>query len=184
VIANVLSDQKVDPTILKAYLHNTSDPFRNKDSVKAPVHCECALIDHFNKPAKSDTTEIPPVGYLGVSKLSCSACKIFIDVWNQNNPRGQSFLTRGSHGKCHFPWALPPSLNKATVNAFVASITDYIAKSLKEAGIVGRLSESSSPSSDSDDSSFPILNRAVGGEKRFVKLHSKFPSKSGKSVAD
>jgi hypothetical protein len=141
-----------DPKILKEkYLDN--DPFGNKDFVKAPVHCECALIYHFNKPAKPETTDIPPVGYLGVSKLSCSACKMFIDVWNQNNPHGRKFLTRGSHGKCYFPWALPPSLDKETATAFVASITDFIVKSLKEAGDVRprRLSDS-----DDETPCFPL----------------------------
>jgi hypothetical protein len=144
-----------DPQILKKKYLDNNDPFGSKGFVKAPVHCECALIYHLNKPA----TNIPPVGYLGVSKLSCSACKIFIDVWNQNNTRGRKFLTRGCHGKYYFPWALPPSLDQKTATAFVASITDYIAKSLKEAGVVRsrRLGESTCPSSDSSDDNPPVI---------------------------
>jgi hypothetical protein len=180
----------INPTTLKEEYLDNDDPFGNKTFVKAPIHCECALIHHFNKPDKRDTTGIPPVGYLGVSKLSCSACKIFIDVWNQTNTRSQNFLTRGSHGKCYFPWALPPSLDEETATAFVASITDYIGKRLKKDGVVKlhikhrRLTESDYPSSDSDGETLPVMNPNYATQFLSNLRSENVLRKSGKSVVN
>jgi len=48
---------------------------------------------------------VPVFSYLGVSKLSCSACQMWIDAYNERG--GPKFYTRGSHGKWYWPWAIP-----------------------------------------------------------------------------
>ena len=43
--------------------------------------------------------------YIGVSKLSCTPCQLWIQGYNSLS--GPSFYTRGSHGKWYWPWAMP-----------------------------------------------------------------------------
>jgi len=53
--------------------------------------------------------EVPPFGYIGVSKLSCASCQLWIQ--GNNTLPGRSFYTRGTHGKWYWPWAMP-EMNK------------------------------------------------------------------------
>jgi len=48
---------------------------------------------------------VSPFSYIGVSKLSCSACQMWIEGYNKKG--SPMFFTRGSHGKWYFPWAIP-----------------------------------------------------------------------------
>ena len=48
---------------------------------------------------------IPAFNYLGVSKLSCSACRIWLESFNQGSE--SKFYTKGSHGKYYWPWGMP-----------------------------------------------------------------------------
>ena len=48
---------------------------------------------------------VPVFSYIGVSKLSCSPCQIWMDCYNDE--RKVRFYTRGSHGKWYWPWGLP-----------------------------------------------------------------------------
>jgi len=68
--------------------------------------------------------------YLGVSKRPCNACTSFIAASNTHSDR--TFYTRGSHGKWHFPWALPPNVNQEVLSAFRDSVGDCIADMLLE----------------------------------------------------
>ncbi|KAG0632749.1 hypothetical protein HOY80DRAFT_897586, partial [Tuber brumale] len=43
--------------------------------------------------------------YIGVSKLSCSACRIWIEAFNELSRR--RVYTRGLHGKWYWPWGIP-----------------------------------------------------------------------------
>ncbi|RPA93212.1 hypothetical protein L873DRAFT_1793772 [Choiromyces venosus 120613-1] len=70
-----------------------------------PVHCECGLIQYLRTRQGNQWDHIPPFSYIGVSKLSCSACRIWIEALNERS--GQKFYTRGSHGKWYWPWGIP-----------------------------------------------------------------------------
>ena len=48
--------------------------------------------------------DIVPFSYIGVSKLSCSPCQIWIQGYNK--VQGPKFYTRGSHGKWYWPWGI------------------------------------------------------------------------------
>ena len=100
--------------------------FRNDGSVQAPVHCECALVHYFNKQTVS-SVEVPPMNFLGVSKLSCNACVRFIKASNEYS--NWKFHTRGCHGKWYFPWASPPS-DQQVSSSFQESMSRYIVKLL------------------------------------------------------
>ncbi|RPA89588.1 hypothetical protein L873DRAFT_1822582 [Choiromyces venosus 120613-1] len=70
-----------------------------------PVHCECALIQYLTTRHGDSWDNVPAFIYIGVSKLSCSACRVWIEAFNEV---GQlKFYTRGSHGKWYWPWGMP-----------------------------------------------------------------------------
>jgi len=124
--------------------------FRNGGSVQAPVHCECALVYHFNNPTlPSDQSTTTLMDYLGVSKLSCNACARFIEASNKHSKR--KFYTRGCHGKWYFPWA-PPQSNQQVSRTFRDTMSSYIANMLAYQGVErpSVQSDSSLPSTDSD----------------------------------
>jgi len=50
---------------------------------------------------------VPPFSYIGVSKLSCNACQIWMAGYNRQP--GQEFYTRGTHGKWYWPWGISPT---------------------------------------------------------------------------
>jgi hypothetical protein len=70
--------------------------------IQCPVHCECHLLMHFSRKC----IKVPPLSYMGVSKLSCAGCAAVFEAWNSVVP--SHFSVRGSHGKRSFPWAFPP----------------------------------------------------------------------------
>jgi len=69
------------------------------------VHCECALIHHLGTKDGSNWDNVPPFNYIGVSKLSCSTCHLWVEALNDQG--GRKFYTRGSHGKWYWPWVMP-----------------------------------------------------------------------------
>ncbi|KAG0635193.1 hypothetical protein HOY80DRAFT_467143 [Tuber brumale] len=81
-----------------------SQKFRSRN-YECPVHCECALIQYLQVKQHNDWDNVSAFSYIGVSKLSCSACRIWIEAFNEQ--RGPEFYTRGSHGKWYWPWGMP-----------------------------------------------------------------------------
>ena len=121
---------------------------RNSGTIRAPVHCECALITHYQNRPKS-ISDMAPLEYIGVSKLSCKACALFFEV---SNPLTSSrFCTRGSHQKWYFPWAMPECDPKIGDN-FVAQLANYLCCSLEIEGIAkSEYSDSSAGSGEPGD---------------------------------
>ena len=70
-----------------------------------PVHCECGLIQYLHTRRGNQWDHVPPFDYIGVSKLSCSACRIWMEAFKELS--GRKFYTRGSHGKWYWPWGIP-----------------------------------------------------------------------------
>ncbi|ODH48502.1 hypothetical protein GX48_05369 [Paracoccidioides brasiliensis] len=71
--------------------------FENQDTIQAPVHCECAVALHLLASGQA-------IPYIGVSKLSCLACALFLKSLSRT---GHQFCTKGSHAKAYFPWKYP-----------------------------------------------------------------------------
>jgi hypothetical protein len=80
-----------------------SEKFRSRYMCTA--HCECKLIQFHKTTRGNQRGGVPPFSYIGVSKPSCSACRVWIAAFNKLG--GQQFYTRGSHGKWHWPWGMP-----------------------------------------------------------------------------
>ena len=67
-----------------------------------PVHCELKLVlEAMQRPQTVYT-------YIGMSKLSCSGCHLFLRVLN--DVYGTRFWTRGCQKKAQYPWQFPPGL--------------------------------------------------------------------------
>jgi len=41
--------------------------------MECPIHCECSLVHFLHVPSSTSWDNLPPLDYIGVSKLSCSA---------------------------------------------------------------------------------------------------------------
>ena len=107
---------------------------RNSGTIRAPVHCECALITHYQNRPKS-ISDVVPLKYIGVSKLSCKACALFFQV--SNSLTSSRFCTRGSNQKWYFPWAMPECDPKIG-DKFVARLANYLGWALELKDIAKR----------------------------------------------
>ncbi|KAG0137766.1 hypothetical protein HOY82DRAFT_647141, partial [Tuber indicum] len=70
-----------------------------------PVHCECGLIQYLQTKRGSNWDKVPAFRYIGVSKLTCTPCRIWMETFNEQS--GPQFYTRGSDGKWYWPWGAP-----------------------------------------------------------------------------
>jgi len=110
------------------------------------VHCECSLIHYLERRRRDGTPwgTIAPFNYLGVSKLSCCACHLWMAVFNEQE--GREYLTKGSHGKWCFPWGMPnagESLERGMARKLSKEYYAYLLKS----GLMGLDEDSSTPPS-------------------------------------
>lgn len=69
------------------------------------AHCESALIQYLATKHGDSWDHVPAFNYIGVSRLSCGACGVWLEAFNKVSR--QKFYTRGSHGKWYWPWAMP-----------------------------------------------------------------------------
>jgi hypothetical protein len=92
---------------IRALTRDLSDKWRTPRMTMF-VHCELVLAVHFREEKKSQPNLLNPVQHIGVSKLSCQACNVFLEVFNSTaKPGDPRFVTRGCHGKSYFPWGFP-----------------------------------------------------------------------------
>ena len=61
------------------------------------IHCETKLIHYLETNHVNQWDNVPAFLYIGVSKLSCGACHMWIDSFNQLG--GRRYYTREFHGK-------------------------------------------------------------------------------------
>ena len=116
-------------------------------AVQAPVHCECALITHYQNSLNSGSV-VAPLEYIGVSKLSCKACVLFFEA--SNKVSSSRFRTRGSHQKWYFPWAMP-DCKPEIGDEFALHLADHLGHALEHEGIAKRRYSDSSAGSNEFD---------------------------------
>ena len=123
-----------------------------------PVHAECALLHYLQTKHGNDWDNVAAFSYIGVSKLSCSSCRIWIEVFNQQN-NGLKFYTRGSHGKWYWPWGMPAaceSLEQEIFRKMAEKIIDeYHTYLASPADKSKRVPSDSTIASSSDEGSIP-----------------------------
>lgn len=67
------------------------------------VHSECALVAHYELHRGREGP--PPFSYIGVSKLCCMPCHLWLQALSERT--GRNYYTRGSHGKWYRGWRAP-----------------------------------------------------------------------------
>jgi hypothetical protein len=68
------------------------------------VHCECALVSYIHR---NPDSSFPAFSYIGVSKLSCKPCHLWLSAYNLHAKSGGGYYTRGSHDKWYLGWKTP-----------------------------------------------------------------------------
>ncbi|KAF8334527.1 hypothetical protein F5887DRAFT_650365 [Amanita rubescens] len=120
------------------------------------LHCEIQLIKFFEQ-------HETPVhrNYIGTSKLSCWACRAYIEQVNKKRAEAaEPWSILGTSNKANYEWLVP-------ADSFGLSVVDLIREELKQA--LGSLSKTlstrgispasdESSSSDSDESRLPFLD--------------------------
>ena len=95
---DVPEDWDADQSFMQR-LQGEGSPVVTRD--KPTIHAELAMIMAMDKRKIG-----PPVfPYIGVSKLSCTMCIHYIDVFNEAT--NQRITTKGSHGKAYPGWSWP-----------------------------------------------------------------------------
>lgn len=104
------------------------------------VHCECALAAHYERHRRTAAT--PPFSYIGVSKLSCMPCHLWLRALAAAS--GRSYYTRGTHGKWYRGWRTPVAWGEADT----AGLQEMMRAVLVERLLVTRGVRSGSDSTD------------------------------------
>jgi hypothetical protein len=129
---------------------------------KCPIHSECAIIQHLmerrDNSGKLDFkpdkwARVPPLMYIGMSKLSCNPYQWWIRAFNGRG--GPQFRIRETNERWHWPWGMP-SLKEKSLGKVMAQIASR--KYLVHQYAVGRL-EIYSPWSEMDRTPTPKMSR-------------------------
>jgi hypothetical protein len=106
--------EQLRENIYDRYIPENKD-FRDKKKEKAAidrlvgktnasgVHCECALVSYIHR---NPDPSFPAFSYIGVSKLSCKPCHLWLSAYNQHANSGR-YYTKGCHDKWYLGWKTP-----------------------------------------------------------------------------
>jgi len=108
-----------------------------------PVHCEVALILHYQS---RPTSSVPPFNYIGVSKLSCGACWEWIQQFNSEN--NTTYVVKGAHRKFYYPWGIPKQLSTGFWKRYTIRLEHIVCERWKAQGSVRSDSDSTVSSND------------------------------------
>ena len=137
-----------------------------------PAHCECALIQYLATKHGDSWDHVPAFSYIGVSKLSCGACRIWLEAFNEVSP--QKFYTGGSQGKWYWPWAMPVVGGRSLREAMAGNISCQYIRFLEASGRYRS-------GTDSTDASLSGGNDLSDSEMEFI--HSMHPPEGQASEA-
>lgn len=99
----ILSDICGDPTLSLGKVAATLNANLAGADQDPCVHSECALVAHYE--VHRGTGLPPPFSYIGVSKLSCMPCHLWLKALSART--GRNYYTRGAHGKWYRGWRAP-----------------------------------------------------------------------------
>ncbi|RPA97098.1 hypothetical protein L873DRAFT_1810143 [Choiromyces venosus 120613-1] len=160
----------------------------NSRTYMCAVHSECKLIQYLETTHENQWDNVPPFSYIGVSKLSCSACRIWIESFNKLG--GRQFYTRGSHGKWRWPWGMPRMGGPLDKIMAKKVLKEYIAHERASNRLRLHLESTGASSSGaqhglSDDQREEAVARTSAllqefGGDRLLLFSSKFPDVRGK----
>lgn len=101
ILAPVLEDPKVvEAGSFRLDTKEIQKRYNGKEYLHR-IHCECALIAFL----EASRERVPSFSYIGLSKLSCRPCHLWLQCFNAR--QGRQYYTRGTHGKWYHPWTMP-----------------------------------------------------------------------------
>ena len=138
-----------------------------------PVHCKCRLIQYLQTRGGNQWDQVSPFNYIGVSKLSCGACRVWMEAFNERS--GRKFYTRGSHGKWYWPWGVPGRVG-GVANAMAQRVLDEYHMYLKNQKLRRSYSESTGVSSEGAEHhlSDHLKNNAMAAAAAKMNAHGGF----------
>lgn len=96
----------------------SSKSLRQKTSVNAPIHCECAVAAHFLQETLKGRT---PLSFIGMSTPSCFSCWQLLCCIQE--AVGVCLFTTGTNEKVCFSWKYPGiELGTSTCRHFIETI--------------------------------------------------------------
>ena len=101
---------------------------------------------------KDNWGSVEPFSYIGVSKLSCYPCSLWIEGFNLL--QAQRFYTKGSHGKWYVPWIMPRIENDQVGQYIVKRILEKYIQTLRREKRLRSASDSTADSQDTTDSAW------------------------------
>ncbi|KIM38891.1 hypothetical protein M413DRAFT_447572 [Hebeloma cylindrosporum] len=128
---------------MKDLSENELKTLSKSDPKRFVVHAELALILHLESRGTGQGEPIPH-RYIGVSKLCCRPCWVWIEASNEARRETDRWRVRGCHGKYYRGWRYPTAEDHPTFTRFVKAIQQdsrYVA--------VHELEDTPSPGSDS-----------------------------------
>ncbi|KAF8470064.1 hypothetical protein BDZ91DRAFT_719849 [Kalaharituber pfeilii] len=120
------------------------------------VHCEVQLALHLHTTHQnSNSTSFT---YIGVSKLSCRPCFIFLDALNHLG--GATYLTRRTHSKWYPGWGMPDCNGSSLTFKEETQLKERIVARMKEEFVefITKVEHERLRRSDSSDASFNAEN--------------------------
>lgn len=121
LIESVCADNVIaNYTWLEQQVTKFLSTYRYKNKYSLTVHGPCALIAYLET---AHSTSQPPLGYIGVSSKTCSACHTWIQAFNAVG--GHQYSTRGTSGHWRRLWGMPELLSvsqRAQVTARMARL--------------------------------------------------------------
>lgn len=131
-------------------------------------NCECLLVNYLLRHNSS-----PPLSYIGVSKLSCKACFLWLQAVVEVTDL--KFNTRGCHDKWYPGW-LTPALSHSRFkdridHVFLEKVESELCEGLKASNFAG-------PRARSDSSNCSEGGKAVMTLKDKAKKYMKFTAES------
>jgi hypothetical protein len=139
------------------------------------VHCECALVSYIHRHRDAS---YPVFSYIGVSKLSCKPCQLWLSAYNlHSNTR---YCTKGSHDKWYLGWKTPllDANTQAKVDeALVRQVEkEYTEKEKAMRAAKKRIRSLSDSSNLSEGDNFHIVGAEKKNSPRFEKVEDAYLS--------
>lgn len=93
---------------------------QSRENLHLTPHCEVGLIQFFTKNKITDQV----YNYIGVSRLSCYPCLLFINGYNRIAPH--IFRVRGTHGKVYGDWCYPNLPDRALHEIVMEHVREHL----------------------------------------------------------
>jgi hypothetical protein len=141
------------------------------------VHCECALVSYLHRHRDAS---YPAFSYIGVSKLSCKPCHLWLSAYNLHAKAGR-YRTKGSHDKWYLGWKTPlldantqAKVDEALVREVEKEYTEK--EKARRAQAKKRIRSVSDSANSSEADNFHVVGAEKMNSPRFEKVEDAYMS--------